>query len=188
MNTYVEERWNGPVCGKRHRDLHACLNSPPSSQHVFPTLKACQTLGIFIEASSCRHGESVASFSSLNYLSGDSRWGWTFQTSDPGFGLLMTTPQSGAFQEPTWSHPQQSKRHCYYSGDSQGVGALCQEPGSATKYKNRRCSNGHIRLLRALCQEPEEIYIYFLYYFTNVMHSLSWKMALFNQIISHRTT
>ena len=52
----------GRVCGKGQRDPMPCLNSPPSPRHVFPTLKACQTLGIFIEASSWRHDESVASF------------------------------------------------------------------------------------------------------------------------------
>ena len=55
------KRCIGPGMWQRAQGFHACLNSPPSSQHVFPTLKACQTLGIFIEASSCRH-ESVASF------------------------------------------------------------------------------------------------------------------------------
>ena len=51
-----------PGMWQRAEGFHACLNSPPSPQHVFPTLKACQTLGIFIEASSCRHDESVAYF------------------------------------------------------------------------------------------------------------------------------
>lgn len=32
-----------------------------------------------------------------------------------------------------------------------------------------------LRLLRALCQEPEETNIYFLYYFINAMHSLHGK-------------
>lgn len=48
-------------------------------------------------------------FPSLTSLSGDWRWGWTFQTSNPGFGLLMISRQSGAIQEPTWSHLSRAK-------------------------------------------------------------------------------
>ena len=39
-----------------------------------------------------------------------------------------------------------------------------------------------LRVLRALCQEPEEeINIYFLYYFTNVMHSLHGRWLSLTQ-------
>lgn len=38
-----------------------------------------------------------------------------------------------------------------------------------------------LRLLRALCQEPEETNIYFLYYFINAMHSLHGKWLSLTQ-------
>ena len=87
----------------------------------------------------------------------------------------MTSPQSGAFQEPTWSHLDRAKDTAITQGILRGLEPCVRNRGQRPNIRTEGVPDGHSRLSRALCQEPKEINICFLYYFTNAMHSLHGK-------------
>lgn len=100
----------------------ACLLQvchPPSTSMYSPTWKLSEphTLGLFMEASSCRHdwllSQSPVPVPSLE----DEGWGWIPQASDNGLVFLLTSCQPEAIQEPTRSC---LKGLSYQPGNSKG--------------------------------------------------------------------
>lgn len=103
--------------------------SPTRKLSLNPTL-----LG-FLEASSCSREWSLTQFLIPLPLPEDGvESDWKFQVSNHGLVFLVTSSHPDAIKKPTKSHLICTKCTLVTQGIPRGLGALCQEPGSKTKY------------------------------------------------------
>lgn len=97
-------------------------------------LSAYCTVGNFMETSSCRHDPSLTqSLVSLSFLDHVS-WGWGFQGYHDILVFLETNPYYETIQEPTKRHIIKPKDTLVTWNIPRDLEALCQEPGSKSKY------------------------------------------------------
>lgn len=64
----------------------------------------------------------------------DGRWGWKFPSLNHGFVFLVTSPHPEVIQDPTKSCLIGTKGTLNTQHILRHLGALCQKPGSKTKY------------------------------------------------------
>lgn len=109
------------------------LGEPPPTTTTTPSILMCSatwklalwtcTLGIFIEASSCRNNwlltHSLALLSSLEYR----WWGWKFQASNHVWPFWWPA----SIQEPIKSFFSRTKDISFTQEIPRGLGALCQK-------------------------------------------------------------
>ena len=93
----------------------------------------------FMDASSCRHAQSLTQSSAPLSFPEDEDGDESFKLPIMAWSFWWQVPILKPSKSPTES-PHENKRHSYHSGILRGLRALCQEPGLKSKYKNRKCS------------------------------------------------
>ena len=108
---------------------------------VFTNLEALEpwTFGIFVEATSHKHDQSLTPLLALFPFPDDGWWGWKFQAFNYGLVFLVIK------KLPSWSYSTKSQplaqSHSYHLGNSKAFRSPVSGTGAETKYWDKRCSS-----------------------------------------------